>query len=146
MAIGRVFPNEIDRIFKLPGGPIGKEVRATAIQIAIEAQRLTVSRTGKHPGDRPRTGNLARSWKVRVVGSSTNFEVYNTKKYAASQELGALPHQIRARKVSHLQFKGRDGRWRRVKMVQHPGNPALYILRDAAIKVAQSRYGSVRVT
>lgn len=145
MAVGRVFPNEIDRIFNAPGGPIGKEARAVAIEVASTAEFLSTVELGIHPGDKPRTGQLARNWRVRVVGRSTHFQVYNPTPYAAPIDQGAKPHLITAKKTSYLRFRGRDGRWRTVKMVRHPGNPAFKFLERAAISVMTTRYGSIRV-
>lgn len=145
MAVGRVFPNEIDRIFNAPGGPIGKEARSVAIDVASTAEFLSTVELGIHPGDRPRTGRLKSNWRVRVVGRSTHFEVYNPTPYVAAIDQGAQPHLIAAKKTSYLRFRGRDGRWRTVKMVRHPGNPAFKFLERAAIQVMTSRYGSIRV-
>lgn len=140
MAIGRTFPNEIDRILNAPGGPIGRESRQLALQIARNAEAMATMKLGKHPGDRPRTGEFARGFQVRVAGRSTEFYVVNTKPYAAALEAGARPHIIRARKTT-LRFRGRDGRWRNVKLVRHPGNAAYRILENAALAAMRQRYG-----
>lgn len=145
MALGRVFPNEIDRLFNAPGGPIGREARQLALQVANNAATLTRQKLGKNPNDKPRTGKLARSWTVKVAGRSTEFEVANTAGYSAAIEKGARPHAIRARRVSHLRFKGRDGRWRTVKMVRHPGNAAYRLLETAAVVSVRQRYGTAQV-
>lgn len=145
MAVGRVYPNEIDRIFNAPGGVIGRESRATALQTARNAELLTRQKLGKNAGDRPRTGRLARSYEVKVLGRSTEFYVLNRTPYSAPMEKGARPHAIRAKKVSHLRFRGRDGRWRTVKMVRHPGNAAYRMLETGAIIAVRQRYGSARV-
>lgn len=145
MAVGRVYPNEIDRIFTLPGGTLGREARATALQTARNAEILSRQKLGKNPNDKPRTGKLARSWEVKVLGRSTTFTVLNRAPYAAPIEKGARPHAIRAKKVSHLRFRGRDGRWRTVKMVRHPGNAAYRLLETAAVIAVRQRYGSARV-
>lgn len=149
MAVGRVFPNEIDRIFNAPGGPIGKEARAVALDVASTAEMLSTLELGNHPMDKPRTGKLASNWRVRVVGRSTNFEVYNPTPYAAPIDQGAVPHLISAKpkgtKASYLRFRDRTGRWRTVKTVRHPGNPAFKFLERSAITVMRRRYGSIRV-
>jgi hypothetical protein len=145
MATGRVFPNEIDRIFNAPGGPVGRESRAVALEVAQTAQLIAERDLGNRPGDRPRTGSFARSFEVKVVGRSTEFVVQNRKPYAPALETGAAPHQISARRVSYLRFKGRDGRWRTVKSVRHPGNPAYRVLERAAIQTMNRRYGNVDI-
>jgi hypothetical protein len=145
MALGRVFPNEIDRIFNAPGGTIGREVRKVSLRTARNAEILARQKLGKHPGDRQRTGRYQRSFQVKVLGRSTEFQVLNTAPYAAALEQGGRPHAIRAKKTSYLKFRGRDGRWRTVKMVRHPGNPAYRILETAAILAVRQEYGSVRV-
>lgn len=134
----RVYPSEINRIFTKPGGPIGKAIRSVCLDIASEARKLTEQETGKHPGDRPRTGRMARSWYVKVEepGSSPydlSFIVGNSRKYALYVDEGTKgPYPIQARRRKFLRFRGRDGRWRTVKMVMHPGIQQPYrILRRA---------------
>lgn len=146
MAIGRVFPNEVDRIINYPGGPVGKEARALALQIARNASTLANIRLGRHPGDKPRTKKYERGFKVKVVGRTTEFEVTNSVPYANVIESGARPHDIRARRVSNLQFRDRSGRWRKVKVVRHPGSPAFKILETAAFVAVRQRYGAVRTS
>lgn len=144
MAVGRIFPNEIDRLFTAPGGDLGREARRIALQIAQVASEDQANRP-RHPADKPRTGRLERGYEVRVAGRSTTFSVINRVPYAAPNELGARPHRIAARRVSNLRFKGRDGRWRNVKIVKHPGNPAYKVLEFAAVKVVSRNYGAVRI-
>jgi hypothetical protein len=146
MALGRVFPNEVDRLFNAPGGPIGKEVRAVAIEAARIGEILAEMQLGKHPMDAQRTGRYKRSFQVKVVGRSTHFELSNKTPYAAALESGSRPHAIRAKRVKNLQFRDRTGAWRRVKMVRHPGNPAFRIMERSIILAMRRRYGSVRVT
>lgn len=146
MALGRTFPNEIDRFFNAPGGPVGREARAVALDTAHIAETLAAMQLGKHPGDRPRTGQYQRSFYIKVLGRSTQFEVGNKKGYAAPLEEGARPHAIRARRVSHLKFRDRSGRWRTAKMVRHPGNAAYRILERSVVLAMRRRYGSVRIS
>ena len=146
MALGRVFPNEIDRLFNAPGGPIGKEARALALDIAREAEILARIKLGRNPKDKPRTGRYARGWRVKVIGRSTAFEVSNREDYSGLIEVGSRPHTIRARRVKMLHFKDRAGRWRTVKSVRHPGTPAFRILEEAAELAIRRRIGSVRVS
>jgi hypothetical protein len=146
MAIGRVFPNEIDRVLNYPGGVVGREARALALQIARNASSMASMKLGKHPMDRKRTKQYQNAFRVKVLGQSTNFEVSNNKKYAAALEEGARPHQIKARRVKYLQFRDRQGRWRKVKMVRHPGNPAFQILTNAALVTVRQRYGNIRIS
>lgn len=138
--MGKTYPNEIKRVLYLPGGPVGKECRKVSLEIAEESKRTAESTLGKNPADRPRTGQMARAYKVVVVPGTNTFIVVNPKKYAAAIELGARPHEIHAR-VSVLEFRGRDGRWRRVKMVRHPGSAAHNILLNSARAVMKRRYG-----
>lgn len=140
--MGKTYPSEIDRILSAPGGDVGRECRALALDIAGEAKRQAQATFGKHPGDQPRTGNLAKSYQVIVVPGTNHFIVRNPKKYAAAMEGGANPHDIRARsRTSYLQFKGRDGRWRRVKMVRHPGSVGRHTLETSTRIVMRRRYG-----
>jgi hypothetical protein len=145
MALGRVYPNEVDRMFNAPGGPIGKEVRAVALETARIGEILARMQLGKNPNDKMRTGKYARSFWVTVAGRSTTFEVRNRAPYAAPLEEGGVPHAIRARRVKYLQFRDRSGQWRRMKMVRHPGNPAFRIMERAITLAMRRRYGSVRI-
>lgn len=145
MALGRVFPNEVDRLFNAPGGPIGREVRAVAIEAAHIGEVLAGMQLGKHPMDAQRTGRYRRSFYVKVLGRSTHFELSNRTPYAAALETGSRPHAIRARRVRYLKFRDRSGQWRRVKIVRHPGNPAFRIMERSVILAMRRRYGSVQI-
>ena len=142
--MGRAYPNEINRILNMPGGDVGRECRALALAIAAEASRQADQTFGKHPMDKPRTGQLAKAYRVTVIPGTNHFQVTNNKKYAAAMELGARPHEIRARRVDYLQFQGRDGRFHRVKLVKHPGSIERHTLRTAMNVAAVRRYGAVR--
>lgn len=139
--MGRTYPNEIHRVLYLPGGDVGRELRRVALDIAEEAKRNVIARLGKHPGDQPRTGKLAKSFRVEVVPGSNSFIVRNPQPYAAAIEAGARRHDIKPRRVTHLRFRGRDGRWRKVKLVRHPGNAPYRYLSDARRVVMRRRYG-----
>ncbi len=139
--MGRTYPNEIHRVLYLPGGDVGRELRRVALDIAQEARRNVVNRLGKHPGDAPRTGDLAKSFRVEVIPGTNSFMVRNPRKYAAAIEFGAQKHDIRPRRVQYLRFRGRDGRWRKVKLVKHPGNAPYRYLSDARRTVMRRRYG-----
>lgn len=141
--MGRTYPTEINRILNMPGGDVGREARALALAIAAEAKRNAELTFGRHPGDKPRTGDLAKAYRVEVVPGTNQFKVRNPKKYAAAMELGARPHEIRARRVDYLQFQGRDGRFHRVKLVKHPGSAARNTLLISARVAAVRRYGAV---
>ncbi len=139
--MGRTYPSEIKRILTAPGGDVGRECRRVAILIADEASRQADATFGKHPGDQPRTGRLAKSYRVTVIPGTNTFQVTNPRKYAAAMEKGARPHDIRARRVTNLKFKGRDGRWRSVKLVRHPGSIGRNTLLTATRLVMRRRYG-----
>lgn len=139
----RVYPNEIQRILNKPGGPIGVRIRSICLDIASEAERLTVAETGKNPMDKPRSGRMARSWAVMVetYGPGYAFVVKNTAKYARFVDEGTVGgYQIKARKAKYLRFRDRSGQWRVVKAVTHPGirNP-YHILRRSTRSVLQRR-------
>lgn len=139
--VGRTYPNEIHRILNLPGGDVGRECRKVALEIAEEAKRQAREVFGRHPGDRPRTGKLANAYQVKVIPGTNEFLVLNPKRYAAAMEKGARPHKIKARKETHLRFRGRDGSWRNVKVVNHPGSLARNTLSNAMRVVMRRRYG-----
>lgn len=138
-----IFPREIDRIMRMPGGPIGVAVRRIALNIAAEAKQIAVAELGnRHPSDAKRTGNYSRRFRVEVATSPAGFEfvVSNNAKYAAVLEQGSKPHEIRARKAKYLRFRSRKtGMMVRVKVVNHPGQKIGYrILERAMLKVARA--------
>ena len=139
--MGRTYPNEIKRVLYFPGGDVGREIRACALEIATEAGRTAQYQYGRTPGDRQRTGNLARSYRVEVIPGTNTFVVKNKLKYAAAMERGAKAHDIRARRVSYLQFRDRRGVWRTVKLVRHPGSAPRKTLETATRVVVRRRYG-----
>jgi len=141
--MGRTYPNEINRILNMPGGDVGREIRRHALAIAAEAKRSAEVTFGKHPGDAPRTGKLAAGYQVKVIPGTNKFIVRNTKKYAAAMERGARPHEIRARRSTSLRFRGRDGRWRNVKVVRHPGSIGRHTLLTAGRVITRRRYGTI---
>jgi hypothetical protein len=142
--MGYTYPNEINRILYKPGGDVGRYARKIALEIAEEAKQLAKNELGKNPKDRPRTGRLSLSYRVTVIPGTNIFRVNNSRDYATAIELGAKPHEIRARRVEYLQFRGRDGRLRRVKMVFHPGNKSYLLMDRAADTATARRFGTVR--
>lgn len=138
--MGKTYPNEIKRILFSPGGDVGREVRACALDIAAEAKRQALQTFGRHPMDAPRTLKLANSYQVKVIPGSNSFIVINPLKYAAAMEFGAKPHRIVARRTHTLRFRGRDGYWRRIKYVNHPGSVGRQTLMTATRIVMRRRY------
>jgi hypothetical protein len=138
-----IFPREIDRILKMPGGPVGKSVRSISMDIAKEGEILARRKLGnRHPSDAPRTGRYARSFAVRVETNSSGFAflVENTAKYAAVIEEGSKPHTITARRAKYLVFRSRQtGRVVRKKVVFHPGTKPEKILWMATEAVVRRR-------
>lgn len=143
--MGRTYPSEIDRILYKPGGDVGKYLRAIALEIADEGKSIAKFELGIHPGDKPRTKQLENAFEVKVRPGTNTFRVSNRKKYFDPLEFGVPdPHEIKARRVDYLQFRGRDGRVRRVKVVIHPGNRAYRIMGRSADKVMVRRFGTLR--
>lgn len=140
-----VYPNEIDRIMKMPGGPVGVRVRRLALDIVEEGQKIADAELGKHPYDHKRTGNYRRRFRVEVQRNAARgfeFVVMNNAKYAAVLEKGSSPHEIRARKAQYLRFRSRrTGMWVTVKAVRHPGQKRPYKILERAMMraVAVSR-------
>lgn len=128
----------------MPGGPIGRRIRSIALEIAAEAEQTTLREVGKHPGDAPRTGKMAKSWAVTVEHypgpSGYAFLVRNTVQYAKYVDEGSNgPYQIKARKAKMLRFRGRDGQWRTVQAVTHPGIRNPYRILRRSTKSVLSR-------
>lgn len=144
--MGIVYPNEIQRILNSPGGDVGKYARRIALDIAAESKRIAEAELGRHPGDQPRTGKLAKSYRVTVLPGTNTFRVNNSQYYSAAIELGAAAHKIKARRVEYLRFTDRQGRARRVKLVFHLGNPAFRLMSRAADNIVARRFGTTRLT
>jgi len=144
-----IYPNEIDRILKKPGGPVGVEVRRACLAIADEGEQIARRELGnRHPADAPRTGRYARSFAVKVETDPVAgfaYRVENTAAYAAVLELGARPHEIKARRARFLRFRSRKtGQWVTVKAVNHPGLPKGYAILQRALLTAGARFGWLR--
>lgn len=139
--MGRTYPNEIKRVLYYPGGDVGRELRKLAMDIAKESKSNAQKLLGKVPGDRPRTGLYAKSFRVEVVPGTNSFIVRNPRKYAAAIEFGAAKHDIKPRRVKYLRFRDRNGVWRKVKLVKHPGNAPYRIMSKARRTVMLRRYG-----
>lgn len=138
--MGITYPNEIKRILHFPGGPVGRATRRIALDIAKEAKHQAELTFGHHPMDKPRTGRLAKSYRVEVLPMSNTFIVRNDRKYAAAMEKGAKPHRIAARRTT-LQFYDRQGRFRSVTFVRHPGSVGRRTLLTATQIVMKRRFG-----
>jgi Bacteriophage HK97-gp10, putative tail-component len=94
------------------------------MDIADLAEKTTRVEVGTDPRDQPRTGAMARSWRVEVqtFGGGFAYIVRNRKPYAKFVDEGtAGPYRLAARKTRYLRFKDRNGNWRTVKEVTHPG-------------------------
>jgi hypothetical protein len=140
---GVIYPNEIDRIVRAPGGPVGVVVRRLALDIAANAEEIAKNELGRRdPADAPRSGRYARSFSVKVDTHASGFQyvVANKAPYAAILEFGSRPHEIKARKAKYLRFRSRtDGQWRVVKAVSHPGQAIPYnIMRRATEKAIRT--------
>jgi|GEM_PF-4069321 len=135
-----IYPNEIDRILKMPGGPPGVRIRKFCIDVAESARRQAQTELGRRSRyDQPRTGRYAKSFAVKVETNSVTgyqFVIENTVPYASVLESGSQgPYEIKARKAKYLRFRSRkDGQWRRVKAVMHPGIKDGYHILESALK------------
>lgn len=144
--MGRTYPNEINRILYKPGGDVGRFCRKIALDIAAESKRLASAELGINPLDKPRTKKLENSFQVKVIPGTNIFVVSNRMKYFKHIEFGVPdPHEIRARRVQYLQFRGRDGKWRKVRVVTHPGNRAYRIMKRAGDNAMKRALGNVRI-
>jgi hypothetical protein len=136
-----IYPTEITRILKMPGGPVGVEVRKFALLAASVSESIARRELGnRHPADAPRSGRYARSFEVKVENYPADdvgfqFVIRNRANYAAVLESGSRPHDIYARRVyggkgkgaKLLRFRSRkDGQWRAVFAVAHPGQRTGY--------------------
>jgi hypothetical protein len=136
-----LYPNELDRLLRKPGGPIGRHCNYIARSVANESSRIAAER------GLVRDGRYIRGFKVRVdtnVPEGFQFYVYNRvtgqkpirkTSYAAVLEYGSqqtAPHTIRPRNTNGwLVFRNSKGALVRVKSVQHPGVRPYHVMRDA---------------
>lgn len=148
-----IYPTEITRILKMPGGPVGVEVRKFALTAAALAERSAQRELGnRHPADAPRTGRYARSFEVKVENYPAddvgfNFVIRNTRKYSETLEYGSRPHRIYAKGAfqkngtKFLRFRSRtDGQWRMVRFVKHPGQKTGYYILTRAVAEAMRMF------
>ena len=135
-----VYPAEIDRILRMPGGPVGVSIRRLSLDIAKEAETIARRELGnRHASDAKRTGNYARRFRVEVARVAGGFEfiISNNAKYAAVLEEGSKPHEIKAKKAKYLRFRSRrTGQMVTVKVVNHPGQKTGYFILRRATEIA----------
>jgi hypothetical protein len=138
-----IYPNEIDRIIRKPGGPVGVVIRRFSLDIAKNAEDIARAELGnRHPSDAPRTGRYARSFSVKVETNPNGYQfvVANNAKQAAVLELGSQAHTIKPRRAKYLRFRSRkDGQMKTVKVVNHPGQKIGYfIMRRATAQAVRN--------
>lgn len=135
-----LYPNEIDRILRMPGGPPGVRIRRFCLDVTATARRQAQAELGRRSKyDQPRTGKYAKSFTVTVEPNAISgyqFVIANKVPYASVLESGSTgPYEIRARRKKYLRFRSRkDGQWRRVKAVMHPGVKDGYHILESALK------------
>ena len=147
-----IYPTEITRILKMPGGPVGVEVRKFALLAASVSESIARRELGnRHPADAPRSGRYARSFEVKVENYPADnvgfqFVIRNRAKYSEVLEYGSNPHRIYARgafnkkgNTKYLRFRSRqDGQWRTIRYVNHPGQKFGYRIVWRGINAAMS--------
>lgn len=128
-----------DRFKKLHSEMVEKETADAAEHIEAHVEA--------HPTFKPRTGNLQRQTKARVInrgGKTLVIRAENKAPYANPIESGARPHVIRARKGGSLRFRV-GGRMVFAKAVNHPGNKPyrfLYRATNSAGRILQQGLAS----
>jgi hypothetical protein len=148
-----IYPTEITRILKMPGGPVGVEIRRFALGAAAIAEASARRELGnRHPADAPRSGRYARSFEVKVENYPADnigfqYVIRNRAPYSAVLEFGSRRHDIYAKRVyggkgkgaKLLRFRSRkDGQWRAVFAVDHPGQRTGYYILWRAVNAALS--------
>jgi hypothetical protein len=93
----------------------------------------------KHPRFTPRSGNLQKKNKHKVIKNGRVLVISNSAKYAAAIDKGARPHDITAKNGGLLRFRGRGGAWVSKRRIKHPGNRPFQFLQNAT--VAAHRFG-----
>lgn len=132
------YPTELDRLLRVPGGPVGRHVNFVARGVAEVARQIARER------GLVRTGRYVRGFKVEVQPDPTTgfaFYVVNrvtgqrprrTQSYAGVLEFGSESHDIVPRRRDKwLVFRLPDGRMVKTKLVKHPGTAPYSVLSDA---------------
>lgn len=102
-----------------------------AIQESLEfGGRHAKDHVERYPKFQPRTGNLQRATKTRVIRTKGGklLRIQNDKPYAAAIDKGARPHKISAKPGKKLRFRGANGGLVFASSVNHPGNRAYKFL------------------
>jgi hypothetical protein len=112
MTTVRLYPNELNRLLYMPGGPVGVGVRKLAVKVAAEAAKTARAELGNNPEYAARTGRYAGGFQVeveyplatakggfrfKVVNRTTGQTPRRSQSYASVIERGAKPHVIKAR-------------------------------------------------
>lgn len=149
-----LYPNEMDRLLRMPGGPVGRHCNFVARSVANESSRLAATRL------RTRTGRLQRGYRVRVekTGGTEGFQFWvvnnvhgqnpdrRRASYALVQESGSglsgpqgkayvIRPRRRAKNAVLVFYIG--GKKVVTKQVTHPGVKPQNIMRDALTNVMQ---------
>lgn len=135
------YPNEMERMLRMPGGMVGRHLnkiaRTTAIRAGAIARTQLKQRTGRYAsGFRVETvvAPYPYGFKFVVVNRTTGQNPKRAASYAATIEFGSASHRISARTpaVKKLRFYWPDqDRWVTTSEVIHPGTKAYGILRIA---------------
>lgn len=140
-----LYPNEMDRLLRKPGGPVGRHCNFIARSVATESGRIAVQR------GLVREGRYIRGFQVKVetnVPEGFRFYVFNRvtglkprrrTSYAGVLEFGSrqsAPHTITPRrKDGWLVFRNSKGQMVKTKKVSHPGVRPYHVMRDAMYRV-----------
>lgn len=140
-----LYPNEIDRLLRMPGGPVGRHCNFVARSVATEAGRIATSR------GLVRSGRYAQSFRVEVerntkdgfqfyvVNRVTGLQPRRKTSYAGVLEFGSqrnARYPIRPRNPQGwLVFRNSAGKSIRTKLVMHPGVRPYHVMRDAMYRI-----------
>jgi hypothetical protein len=108
-----------------------KAIDAASQDAAHAAEKYVHEQSGFKHGNPGHPGSIEASVRTRVVRTSNGsvVRIADTAKHAKSQEFGARPHIIRARRAKMLRFVV-GGRVVFRKFVRHPGNkPTQFLFR-----------------
>jgi hypothetical protein len=92
-----------------------------------------------HPGFEPRTGDLQKATKARVVRMSNGrvLRITNASPYAGAIDGGARAHVITPKSGKFLRFIGRNGKTVFARRVNHPGNKPYRFLYRATMSASR---------
>jgi hypothetical protein len=126
---------EMRHLLEAPAGPVGQMLLNKSANVRKRAEDLAGQRLRRGP-QRIAHQSYHDSFIHGLQPSPLLAFAGNTADIAMLVDVGSRKHVIRAKNAPYLHFPI-DGRWVRVKTVNHPGTTAQHVLLDALQAVAE---------